>query len=121
AVYADSAGLPGAAICASTGRPASTVYAAGVRRIQLNSTCSLGPGNYWMGLKGRVDADNSIVPNWSGGYLAPGGEFVYRNPSDSTQYHCTSWSAAGQCIAAQAATQPCFMLERDEVFDGNFE
>jgi hypothetical protein len=120
-VYNDSGGLPGSAVCSGLNLPATSVYTPHVRKATLGSSCSLGTGNYWMGLRGHVTGNNSFLPQWQGGFLPPNGSFVFRNPGNDTGYGCAAWSPAGQCIAAEATTEPCFMLERDSLFESGFE
>jgi len=120
-VYADASGQPGSVVCSSLQRPTTNVYAADVRKIQLDPFCTLPAGNYWMSLRGHSDYDPGVAPNWIGGFLSPGGSYEYQNPSNSTGYNCTSWTPAGLCISGQDTTEPCYMLERDSVFDNGFE
>jgi uncharacterized repeat protein (TIGR01451 family) len=115
-VYADAAGSPGSAVCTSTGRPASVVYAPGVKKIDLDAACKLPSGNYWMALKGRVADDANFVPTWHGGFLPVNGSYFYRDNAG-----CTAWDAAGTCLAGQQDAQLCYMLETDVLFSGGFE
>jgi hypothetical protein len=115
-VYADAAGKPGSAVCSSISRPASPVYAAGVKKISLDAACTLGAGNYWMALKGRSATDSLFVPTWKGGVLPPDGSYAYRDNAG-----CTAWNAAGQCLSGQQNAQLCFMLETDVLFSNGFE
>jgi hypothetical protein len=115
-VYADASGHPGTAVCTATGRPASEVYAPGVKRINLDSACKLTSGNYWMSLKGHSDVDTSLVPTWQGGFLAPTGAYFYRDNAG-----CAAWNAAGTCLAGQQNAQLCYVLETDMVFSSGFE
>jgi hypothetical protein len=115
-VYADAAGKPGSAVCTSTNRPASSVYSPGVKKIDLDAACTLGPGNYWMALKGHSDVDANFIPTWKGGVLPPDGSYAYRDNAG-----CTAWNAAGQCLAGQQNAQLCFMLETDVLFSSGFD
>jgi hypothetical protein len=119
-VYADASGMPGNTVCSSPDLPTSSVFAPGVRKIQLDQACKLGPGNYWAGLTGRTGTPGT-TPTWHGGYLLPDGPFMYRDPGNLLNAGCTAWSAAGQCLGGQGNTQLCYMLENDTIFRGGFE
>lgn len=119
-VYADAAGAPGNAVCASPGRPTQSVFASGVQRIELDTACKLGPGNYWVGLTGRT-AVAGIAATWHGGYLPPDGSYMYRDPSNVLGQGCTNWSPAGQCVNGEASTQLCYLLDNDAVYRNGFE
>ena len=119
-VYADAAGKPGNAVCASPGRPTQSVFFSGVQRIELDSACKLGPGNYWVGLTGRTSVQG-IAATWHGGYLPLDGSYMYRDPLNVLGQGCTNWSPAGQCVNDNTNTQLCYMLEDDGVFRNGFE
>ncbi len=119
-VYADAAGIPGNAVCASLGRPTQGVFFSGVQKIELDTACKLEPGNYWVGLTGRTSVQG-VAATWHGGYLPLDGSYMYRDPSNVLGQGCTNWSPAGQCVNDSTNTQLCYMLEDDAVFRNGFE
>lgn len=111
AIYADAAGLPGAPLCSGAGLSSTSLYnAPNARRIELPARCRLGPGSYWLGLRGVGLSANQIT--WSGGVLAHETEFAFRDALDLHGTGCTSWGAAGDCFGASAVnTELCYVLE----------
>jgi hypothetical protein len=120
-VYADASGIPGGGVCASMGRSAAPMFAPNVRKIELDARCQLGPGNYWMALRGRDDNNSTFVPNWLGGRLPAPQGYLWRDPNNTSGNNCPTWDSA--CVANQATTNPCFMIEADPdvVFRNSFE
>lgn len=121
-VYADAAGFPGNVVCSSPGTAATAVYGSGARKMQLASLCKLGPGNYWMGLKGQSDTDAAPF-TWFGGQLSNQPTYLVRDSLNTLGTGCASWGPAGTCVdAAQQNTQLCFMLDKGSVlFTSGFE
>jgi hypothetical protein len=121
-VYADAAGVPGAAVCSAPARTATPVYDSGARRFALDPRCTLGPGNYWMSLKGRSATDTAAF-TWYGGLLSRNSPYLIRDALNTLGQGCTNWSPAGTCVAAaQQKTELCFVLDQGDVlFSSGFE
>lgn len=95
-VFADSAGLPGAAECTYTGVTGTLDGTNTSLSIALTPICSLTQGTHWVSLEASFDfPPQSFWSNASGTVL--GNEGAWQNPGDGFATGCTSWTSISSC------------------------
>ena len=95
-VFADSAGLPGAAECTYTGVTGTLDGSNTSLSIALTPICSLTQGTHWVSLEASFDfPPQSFWSNASGTVL--GNEGAWQNPGDGFATGCTSWTSISSC------------------------
>ena len=117
---------PGAAECTYNSVVPATGKSNPSFEIDLPSACELGPGTYWLSVRGVMDsADGAWF--WLEGPTSIGDAYEFRDPSDIYTTGCTSWTPHSQCSGIGGAGDDlCFGLIGDHgqssvIFSAGFE
>jgi hypothetical protein len=94
--------------------------------IDLPSTCELGPGTYWLSVRGVMNSANGAW-FWVESPSENGDEYEFRDEGDIYGTGCTSWTPHSQCTnIGGPANDLCFGLLGDDglsnlIFGASFE
>jgi hypothetical protein len=95
-VYPDATGIPAVApVCSYSS--AAAVVAAASTAITLPTGCSLGAGNYWLGISVNLDFTPNGQIFWTTRAVGSFADAVWRNPGDAFATGCTDWGTLPTC------------------------
>jgi hypothetical protein len=107
--YADSGGLPGAAVCSYPGVVPLDVndpnFAA-----NLPTDCVLTAGTYFVSVQGQLDYGTSGQWFWTQNGSSNGYAWVFRNPLNGFGTGCVTWTDGTTCIPTSLGPDQAFLL-----------
>jgi len=100
AIYPDSGGLPGAAPICDYPSLGTFTDNSGSFSIPLPSSCSVGPGTYWVAHQASVDVLSAGQHFWFLRTSAVDADGAWRNPGNGFGSGCTDWVTLTACFDA---------------------